>query len=142
MFRPSAAPRWKITTRRFLPLGLPSAAYTARARKLGMAVVPTTAIAPCFRKTRRVRDMVDSLSAIGSRLSAFSSPVRAFNCTFYDEALGSQVPFGPGSGDDCRFWPRADSRQPTSSETPASPGSGPRLHLRSVRADDHRALPA
>src|SRR6266700_2357130 len=59
MFRPSAAPRWNNTTSRFFPVPAVavSAAYTARVRKLGMTLVPTTASAPPFRKTLRVIDI-------------------------------------------------------------------------------------
>src|SRR5437899_10056676 len=53
MLRPSAAPRWNKTTMRFLPVLLTSA-KAARVKKLGMAVVPTTASALFFRNTRRV----------------------------------------------------------------------------------------
>ena len=53
MFRPSAAPRWKSTTSRFLPAAV-SAAKAARRRNPGTAVVATMARAPFFRNTRRV----------------------------------------------------------------------------------------
>ena len=63
MLRPSAAPRWKMTTRRLRPWLAVSAANAARERKLGMAAVPTTAMAPPFRNTRRV--MVISILVVG-----------------------------------------------------------------------------
>src|SRR5579872_5889342 len=58
MFRPSAAPRWKMTTRRLLPIPASTAPNAARVRKLGTAAVPTTASALLRRKMRRVIDMV------------------------------------------------------------------------------------
>src|ERR1017187_4275813 len=66
MFRPSAAPRWKITTRRLLRMPGSAAPNAARVRKLGSAVVPTTAIAPLRRKMRLVMDMENLLSDCAS----------------------------------------------------------------------------
>src|SRR5271166_5874285 len=57
MFKPSAAPRWKITTRRLLRVPGSAAPMAARARKVGTAAVPTTARALLRRKTRRVMDI-------------------------------------------------------------------------------------
>src|SRR5258708_17511282 len=67
MFKPSAAPRWKRTIRRFLPGAAVSEAYTARARKLGTTLVPTMASAPFFKKTLRVIDMVSPLAPLKFR---------------------------------------------------------------------------
>src|SRR5271166_2644553 len=54
MLRPSAAPRWNITTSR-LPLEFDSLVpNAARVRNVGIAAVPTTAIAPPFRNVRLV----------------------------------------------------------------------------------------
>ena len=58
MFSPSAAPRWNSTTRRLRLV--PSMPQTVRVRKLGMAVVATSASAPFFRKTLRVMDIGSS----------------------------------------------------------------------------------
>src|SRR5262249_11238269 len=60
MFRPSAAPRWKSTTRRFLPVRGAVDPYTARVRKLGTAAVPTRATAPPFRNALLVIAMTYS----------------------------------------------------------------------------------
>src|SRR2546428_14034259 len=51
MFKPSAAPRWKSTTSCFL-FGIGVAA-TARCKNAGMALRPTMAIPPCFKKYLR-----------------------------------------------------------------------------------------
>src|ERR1019366_7743252 len=51
MLRPSAAPRWKTTTRRRFD---EVSAITERTRKLGMAAVPAMARAPLWRKNRRL----------------------------------------------------------------------------------------
>src|SRR5438270_11721920 len=60
MFRPSAAPRWNNTTKRFFPVPATVDPYTARVRKLGTAAVPTKAIAPPFRNALRVIAISDS----------------------------------------------------------------------------------
>src|ERR1017187_1022766 len=57
MLRPSAAPRWKTTTRRRFD---EVSAITERTRKLGMAAVPAMARAPLWRKNRRLICMGDS----------------------------------------------------------------------------------
>src|SRR5579859_453640 len=69
MLSPSAAPRWKMTTRRLLrvPSTAPNA---ARVRKLGTAAVPTTARALLRRNTRRVMDMMNLSSPLKLQLSA------------------------------------------------------------------------
>src|SRR5437660_6174465 len=76
MFRPSAAPRWNNTTSRFFPVPAVavSAAYTARVRKLGMALVPTMASAPPFRKTLRVIDIMLLLQ--GLKPQNYEHPLR------------------------------------------------------------------
>jgi hypothetical protein len=51
MFNPSAAPRWNSTTSCFL-FGIAVAA-AARCKNAGIALIPTSAIPPCFRKYRR-----------------------------------------------------------------------------------------
>src|SRR5882762_789078 len=74
MFNPSAAPRWKITTRR---LALPPGSMepqAARVRKLGMAAVPTTASALLRRNTRRVMDMTTPV--LSSRFSVLPTQRR------------------------------------------------------------------
>src|SRR5262245_19618897 len=60
MLRPSAAPRWKMTTRRLLLIPTPLAANAARVRKLGAAAVPATTRAPLRRNIRRVIDIKNS----------------------------------------------------------------------------------
>jgi hypothetical protein len=52
MFNPSAAPRWNNTTNCFLPV-VAGVAATARCKNAGMALNPTIAIPPCFKKYRR-----------------------------------------------------------------------------------------
>src|SRR5580704_18840322 len=52
MLSPSAAPRWNNTTNCFLPVVAGEAA-TARCKNAGIALIPTIAIPPCFRKYRR-----------------------------------------------------------------------------------------
>src|SRR5215472_16063457 len=67
MLRPSAAPRWKSTTRRLFVEPGSAAPYAARARKPGSAVVPTTARALLRRNTRRVMAMVELLASLKLR---------------------------------------------------------------------------
>src|ERR1700721_568354 len=62
IFSPSAAPRWEITTRRLVRRPGSTAPNAARVRKLGSAVVPTTANAPLRRKMRRVIDIKSNLN--------------------------------------------------------------------------------
>src|SRR4051794_16125023 len=64
MLRPSAAPRWKITTRRLRFAAPELSAKTARVRKDGIAAVPTIARAPDLRNARRVKHIRTPLSAI------------------------------------------------------------------------------
>src|ERR1700676_1905189 len=52
MLSPSAAPRWNSTTNCFLPV-VEGVAAMARCRNAGIALNPTIAIPPCFRKYRR-----------------------------------------------------------------------------------------
>src|SRR5580700_4838104 len=52
MLSPSAAPRWNSTTNCFLP-AVEGVAAIARCRNAGIALNPTIAIPPCFRKYRR-----------------------------------------------------------------------------------------
>src|SRR5208283_2348851 len=79
MLSPSAAPRWKITTSRLLRMPGSAAPKAARVRKLGSAVVPTTASAPLRKKIRRVMDIRNGswLLAPGSWLRVKSQKLRA-----------------------------------------------------------------
>src|SRR5881227_343955 len=81
MFRPSAAPRWKIATRIFLRAFGPSAAYRARCNQSGALPTPTIASAEFFRNNRRVLIMSLHLGFVQHRLrsltvAALSEPRR------------------------------------------------------------------
>ena len=57
MFKPSAAPRRKMTTSNFFLSASDPVLKADRVRNPGIAVVPAIAIAPLRRKTRRVMDI-------------------------------------------------------------------------------------
>src|SRR5580658_2951982 len=80
MLRPSAAPRWKMTTRRLFFAPTDSAAYAARVRNAGIAAVPITANPPFLMNTRLVIDILQLLAS-GSWLPA-SDASRAHTCLY------------------------------------------------------------
>src|ERR1035437_8375807 len=76
MFSPSAAPRWKITTSRRCGCAA-SAIIAARARNPGPAAMPTTLMAPPFKKTRRVIPIAYLLTPLKFRRAQNQSSHRA-----------------------------------------------------------------
>ena len=79
MLRPSAAPRWKITTSRLLVVPGLTAPHAARVRKDGIAAVPTIAIAPPFMNARRVMLMLYASLTLDPWVLAFGSWLLAFS---------------------------------------------------------------
>ena len=69
MLSPSAAPRWNSTTRRLRRVPLVSTPQTVRSKKLGIAVVATSASAPFFRKILRVIDIGATPAVASCQLS-------------------------------------------------------------------------
>src|ERR1700679_334696 len=88
MLRPSAAPRWKTTTRRFLGAAA-VCAITVRTRKFGIAVVPARARAPLWRKKRRLICMRESLLIGVGTLANLRANLRATDPVFQSGTLAA-----------------------------------------------------